>query len=336
MLYAPTGHVVEAVIRGPTSATPKLSGSTSVHVAIKDSSVTLTGTASGTSVVRWGKNVVIVVDEVTAYSYWNPRTTNSYDLSPAVSSVLVSGPYLVRSAAITSGTLALVGDLDGPTTLTVFAPSVVKTITWNGKAVKTSKSALDVGLSGSVGSAVPKISVPTLSQLAWKAHDSLPESAPSFDDSSLIIANKTSTSRPAEFQPGAGKYVLYSDEYGARDYRFLFTRLASRYSSHVWHVRFPCWQHGLARLLQWDCNWCQSLGICVSNLLAPGALASLTRRFRGTSGAASIFLNGKFLVSNQTLASEDLNFTLAFPTGSLITNGSNVLTVLVENTGMTV
>lgn len=212
VLYAPAGHVVEAVIRGPTSATPILTGSSTIHATIKDSSVTVTGTASSTAVVRWGKNVVIVVDKTTAYTYWNPRTSDSYKLSPSVPSVLVTGPYLVRSATITSQTLALVGDTNGTTSLTVVAPSSVKTITWNGQTIQTSKSSLGVGLSASVGNAIPKITVPKLSALAWKAMDSLPEVSPIFDDSKWVIANKTSTNRP--FPPGDGRFLLYADEYG--------------------------------------------------------------------------------------------------------------------------
>lgn len=212
VLYAPTGHVVEAIIKGPTSATPILTGSSTVHATIKDSSVTLTGTTSATSVVRWGKTVVIVVDAKTAYTFWNPRTSNAYDLSPSVASVIVSGPYLVRSAAVSSGTLALVGDLEEPTSLTVFAPSAVKTITWNGQAVKVSKSPFGVGLVGSVGTKVPSITVPKLSSLPWKSVDSFPEVSPSFDDSTWVVANKTTTARPQ--QPGAGKYIVYADEYG--------------------------------------------------------------------------------------------------------------------------
>lgn len=213
VLYALSGHVVEAVIKGPTSATPILSGSSTIHATIKDSSVTLIGTASSTSVVRWGKTVVIIVDTATAYTFWNPRTSSAYDLSPSVPSVIISGPYLVRSAILASGTLALLGDLQGPTSLTVFAPSAVKAITWNGQTVKVSKSALGVGLTASIGAKLPSFTIPKLSTVAWKSVNSLPEAAPSFDDSTWVIANKTTTARPQ--QPGAGKYIVYADEYGS-------------------------------------------------------------------------------------------------------------------------
>lgn len=72
-------------------------------------------------------------------------------------SVLVGGPYLVRTAAISADTLHLVsrrptamdpcftyelqaGDLNGTTTIEVVAPSPVSELTWNGipqQVVKT-------------------------------------------------------------------------------------------------------------------------------------------------------------------------------------------------------
>lgn len=169
--------------------------------------------------------MVVIVDTKAAYTYWNPRTsTTSYDLSASVQSVVVSGPYLVRTATITSSTLALVGDLDGPTTLTVFAPAAVTSITWNGAKLKISKSALGVGLSATLNNQTPSFNVPKLSTLTWNAIDSFPEVSPSFDDSKWVVGNKTSTAR--KYQPGSGKYMLYADEYGTFE---LITQIAATF-----------------------------------------------------------------------------------------------------------
>lgn len=46
--------------------------------------------------------------------------------------VLVGGPYLVRNATISGSTLAIRGDLNGSTTLTVIAPPEFSRVTWNG------------------------------------------------------------------------------------------------------------------------------------------------------------------------------------------------------------
>ncbi|KAG9027455.1 hypothetical protein FRB95_007755 [Tulasnella sp. JGI-2019a] len=218
VLYATSGSTVEAVVKGPTSATPIVTGSSSIKATVKDSSVTLTGTPSHT-IVRWGKTVVIVVDKPTAYTFWNPRTTNAYNLTPTTPSVIVSGPYLVRTAKISGSTLALVGDTNGTTTFNVYAPSAVTSVTWNGVSVKTTKSALGVGLTGSITTAVPTITLPTLSALPWKSTNSLPEIAASYDDRSWVVANKTNTSRPFT---QIGEYVLYADEYGFHAGNFIY------------------------------------------------------------------------------------------------------------------
>lgn len=214
VLYANSRSTIEAVIQGPDDATPVITGSSVVKATIKNSAVTITGTigTATNTVVRWGTTVVIVADRATAYTFWNPRTTNAYNLTPATPSVLITGPYLVRSATVSSSTLALFGDTNGTTTLTVFAPRAITFITWNGAAVKTSNSPLGVGLSGTISSAVPMLNLPKLSALPWKSANSLPEVAMNFDDASWVVADKTNTSRP---YTQIGKYVLYADEYGA-------------------------------------------------------------------------------------------------------------------------
>lgn len=63
----------------------------------------------------------------------------------------------------------------------IFAPNDVKTVTWNGKQLKTSKS--------SYGSLKATIAAPVSIQLpaftSWKVNDSLPERLPTYDASGL-------------------------------------------------------------------------------------------------------------------------------------------------------
>ncbi|KAG8852485.1 hypothetical protein FRB96_008673 [Tulasnella sp. 330] len=213
VLYANSGSTIEAVISSSDDGTPVITGSPVIKATTKNSNVTITGTigTATNAVVRWGKTVVIIADRPTAYTYWNPRTTNAYNLTPDTPSILVSGPYLVRTATVSGSKIALVGDTNGTTPITVYAPRAVTSITWNGVAVKTTKSALGVGLSGTISGAVPTLNLPKLSALPWKSANSLPEIAPNFDDASWTIANKTNTSRP---YTQIGEYVLYADEYG--------------------------------------------------------------------------------------------------------------------------
>lgn len=86
--------------------------------------------------------------------------------------MLVQGPYLVRSAAITANkTLVLTGDIDNSTELvTIIAPSV-SSVTWNGKQVAIASrdgNMLTTTLDGPTALTLPSLG-------PWKWHDSLPE-----------------------------------------------------------------------------------------------------------------------------------------------------------------
>jgi hypothetical protein len=169
--------------------------------------------------------------------------------------VLVFGPYLVRSATIKGTQLALVGDLKSGTAteLEVLAPAIVKSVSWNGKAVPVSKTATGT-LKGSIGTKDLTPKLPNLKSLEWRCTDSLPEIAIGFDDSKWTTATKTKTLRPAEHQPLGGKSVLYADEYGYHQgdkpvsYQFnLFIQLKSR-------------KLVIPRSIRQRCDRCETLG----------------------------------------------------------------------------
>jgi beta-galactosidase len=100
--------------------------------------------------------------------------------------VLVQGPYLVRGAKLTGSKLAITGDIVNATTLEVFAPKAVKSITWNGKSIKT-KSTEYGSLKASLD-APKSIKLPAFS--SWKANDSLPERFADYDDSGVAWVGK--------------------------------------------------------------------------------------------------------------------------------------------------
>lgn len=100
--------------------------------------------------------------------------------------VLVQGPYLVRGASISKSKLAVTGDIVNATTIEVFAPKAVESITWNGKAVKTKRTAYG-SLKGSI-SAPKSVTLPALT--SWKAEDSLPERLTTYDDSGAAWVGK--------------------------------------------------------------------------------------------------------------------------------------------------
>ena len=211
-LYVPAGQTVEAVVIGASAGAPTVTGSSSISAKLTDGNVIITGSPSGVSYVKFGSTTVLVMDKVTATSFWQPRLSAALDVSPRTPSVLVGGPYLVRNATVSGSTLRLVGDTNDTTSLTVIAPTAVTSVTWNGKAVAVKKSASDVGLTGTLAGPSALSDLPKLASRSWKTADSLPEAAPSFDDKAFVVANKTSVERRQK--PYAGKYVLFAGEYG--------------------------------------------------------------------------------------------------------------------------
>jgi hypothetical protein len=161
-------------------------------------------------VVTFGNTRVIVGDKTTVSGIFAPRLSVSgtghahYDLGPENPSVLVLGPYLVRAATAHGSVLQLTGDINATTTIDVFAPKQFTSITWNGAAVHTTRSEIGT-LRGAVKFpvAIAAATVPVLADLEWKCADSLPELDDAFDDSTWVLANKTTTQRPQ--QPTAGK-----------------------------------------------------------------------------------------------------------------------------------
>jgi hypothetical protein len=97
--------------------------------------------------------------------------------------VLVQGPYLVRTAVMnmTSKTLELTGDSDSnQTVLYVFAPRSACSISWNGKKLAITAangSLLKASLQGSGNYTLPALG-------PWKSHDSLPEVSVSYNATS--------------------------------------------------------------------------------------------------------------------------------------------------------
>jgi hypothetical protein len=176
---------------------------------------TLSGSPSGLTVVTFANTRIIVGDKKTVSGFFAPRLATSgtghahYDLGPDVPSVLVLGPYLVRGATAHGSVLQLTGDLNTTSTLDVFAPKQFTSVMWNGAVVRTTRSAIG-SLHGQVGfpAAVAAAKIPVLADLEWTCADSLPELDGGFDDSTWVLANKTTTQRPQ--QPTAGKVCEFT------------------------------------------------------------------------------------------------------------------------------
>ena len=238
---------------------------------------------------------VVLMDRSTAYTAWQPELSNDPH-SPLDQSVLVTGPYLVRSAEEKGKSLALTGDWSSETDLEVYAPKRYSKVTFNGKEIKVKKTKYG-SLRGTLPAAKATVESITsiLPTLEWKVSDALPERSLDYDDSGAawVAADKNSTLNPR--QPATFP-VLYADEYGFHAQNIL------------WRGHFSV-----------DDSANAPTGVFLDVI-------------GGTSHGWSAYLNGAFLGStfgNVSLAQS--NRTLDF--GDAATQGDNVLFVIQDNMG---
>ncbi|KAH9919183.1 glycoside hydrolase superfamily [Epithele typhae] len=168
--------------------------------------------------------LILFADPVTAATFWAPAIPTASDATVSGleayfqwgtnSTVLVGGPNLVRNASISDDgtTLALRGDLNASVPLTVVAPATVTAVSWNGADVAVSGDGSGV-LTGSLTMLTNPSSVTAPALEGWKFADSLPEIKAGFDDSTWVVANKTSTNINQKPLFGDGR-VLYGCDYG--------------------------------------------------------------------------------------------------------------------------
>lgn len=299
VFWVPTGETGEIYLRGVGRGNVASGGAYS-HVEFHEAKKGLIVSFKqneGASVLTFNNGLrVVLMDRTAAYKTWQPELSNDPH-SPLDQTVLVSGPYLVRTASREENTLALTGDWSAETELEVFAPRECKKLTFNGKAVKTHKTKYG-SLKGTLQAASVTVeditsSLPSLTE--WKVSDNLPERFASYDDSgpAWVSANKNSTLNPR--QPDTLP-VLYADEYG-------------------FHAQNILWR-----------------GHFQTNSSASAPTGVFLDVIGGTSHGWSAYLNGVFLGStfgNVTLP--ETNRTLDF--GNATKQGENVLLVIQDNMG---
>lgn len=158
--------------------------------------------------------LVLYADTQTAATFWAPVIPTTGDFGSywqfgSNNTILVGGPYLVRNATISSsGQLALRGDLNASTPLTLIIPTNITFVTWNDEAVAITAVENVPGMfTGQLElkSNASTIKIPTLT--GWKFKDSVPEVQPGFDDSTWVTANHKTTNLTAPLF-GDGR-VLY-------------------------------------------------------------------------------------------------------------------------------
>ncbi len=168
---------------------------------------------------------LLLADGSTADSFWRQDT--------AAGPVLEQGPELVRTARVAGPYLILTGDTSAATAMKVWAPPQVREISFNGAPVARAwlrgpratrahgrpddHRPGDRARSGGapVTAQLPgpaPITLPDLTTARWKYAPESIESQPSFDDSSWLLADKTTTNSTTK--PPAGQPVLTEDDYG--------------------------------------------------------------------------------------------------------------------------
>lgn len=256
--------------------------------------------------------LVLFGDTDTAATFWSPVIAgdeadplrNFWGLGTNAS-ILVGGPYLVRSASLTGTELALRGDLSEGARLTVIAPKSIRSISWNGELISGDAIAA-AGLTSvggfigrlELGTSFNGIKVPELK--GWKYKDSLPEIGRHFDDEPWIVANHTSTNIPLKPYYGDGR-VLYGCDYG----------------------------------------FCENIVLWRGHFVASGSEKSVNLSINGGEAfAASVWINDAFLNTSYGNSTNNLNIleetddVFVFPEGTLIPGQDNVITIVQDNMGL--
>ncbi|THH33329.1 hypothetical protein EUX98_g843 [Antrodiella citrinella] len=225
ILYAPAGQTGETVLTFGSAPQVDLTNALGVNISVSKDTITLNyalGAPAFTSIKTGGKSVVVVTMQKETALNWHAvdlpgdgNFGNYFSIgtnSRKFDSILVGGPYLVRSASLVGRTtLSLTGDLNGTTDVEIVSPSSITTVLWNGRKLSLRKTKRSTYTTTIAASGV--VDLPALSSLNWTVSGSLPEIAADFDDSSFVTANLTTTNY-TNLPPLSGDHVLYSQQYG--------------------------------------------------------------------------------------------------------------------------
>ncbi|KAJ7288517.1 glycoside hydrolase family 35 protein [Mycena rebaudengoi] len=217
-----------------------LGGASGVSSSFTNGTLVLGYTLNGSAFVtiRSGTKVIVVVllDKQTANTWHAPIIAAPGNFGNFFSigtnqTVLVSGPYVLRTAEISGNRLSL----------WLHQKSCRKCcgITVPVAVTRTSRGSY-TGTIGTVGT----VALPTLSD--WKVSGSLPEIDPDFDDSSFTAATLTTTNY-TNLPPLAGSQVLYSQQYGFYGGNIIFRGrfTASGQETAVNLTAYSAWLNGV-------------------------------------------------------------------------------------------
>ncbi|KAH7217574.1 putative beta-galactosidase [Fusarium oxysporum] len=214
VFWAPDGEQGEFLLKGATSA-KFVSGKGDKKSFTKTKNGIVANVVAGEemSVIDFSNHVeAVVVDRRSSYKFWAPTLDNN-PLAWENSTVLVRGPYLVRSASIKGDTININGDWDEETTVEIWAPNTIRKVSFNGEKLQVTKSKYGsfIGTLPAPDITVESFtsSLPSLSH--WKVSEGLAEVAADYDDSRWTDADHETT---PHFVPPDTYPVLFADEYG--------------------------------------------------------------------------------------------------------------------------
>ncbi|KAI1417373.1 glycoside hydrolase family 35 protein [Hypoxylon sp. FL1857] len=201
---------------------------TSAQIIPNDASVKIQIIDSNILVVQWevspDRKILKLGDDLEvlllwrndAYNYWVTELPAEAPIanysSPSKSTVIVKGPYLVRTAALDGETLRLTGDINGTTDIElIYEPTgKVKAMSFNNKPLCGKRNG-DGKLTARLDFQAPELILPNFASLDWKYIDSLPEIQPSYDDSKWVTCGNPSTNNPQVLHTLTS---LYASDYG--------------------------------------------------------------------------------------------------------------------------
>ncbi|KAI0339083.1 hypothetical protein BDW22DRAFT_1362002 [Trametopsis cervina] len=246
--------------------------------------------------------LLVYADTSIASSYFAPVISGTGSFGSfwqfgSNTTILVGGPYLVRNASLSSNgkQLALRGDLNASTDLSLLVPPSVTSVTWNGKNVRVNEvDGIPGFLQGQLSftlNPTRDIKIPSLT--GWKFKDSLPEVQNGFDDSKWVTADHTTTNITQKPLFGDGR-VLYGCDYGFCE------------NTVLWRGHFN-----------------GTTSTTSVNLTING----------GSAFAASVFINSQLVDTTSSLSQEQTNALYTFPEGSVKVGKDNVVTIVQDHMG---
>ncbi|KAF8165127.1 glycoside hydrolase family 35 protein [Crassisporium funariophilum] len=216
LIYGNAGELHETAFKfANTAPTAKVVSGTGTikQKALAGGAIALQYTTTGQTVVQIGTTIVYILDRANAYQFWvlHPPAAGDLGQFSTANPIIVKGGYLLRSATVSGGTLAITGDLNSTSSFEIIAPGAnSQTLMFNGAKLTLAKTSYGT-LTASKSVSLPSVSLPNLSTLPWKTANSLPEISPTYSDALWTVADHKTTVNPAGFSTPV---VLYAGDYG--------------------------------------------------------------------------------------------------------------------------